>query len=1832
MAPVSEISYFPPLDKCLNGDLLVISWKAVFHAIKGIDALGPENPNTVDGFLCDPETLDILAQPFNAFPKPSSQSKSAFERKTSAINVTPSSKAKFDIKEIKDDAQWLSKEADISEISALRVVIEECQSRPYAKLRGRFSEEELISIQEAAGDNKASHVLPLSLLSSGLDVQTIKADFDSLDSRRARIVATYFSERRYILKCLETLLQRHLYRTAPQNERESRMGLDVFWIENIGERLWKKLSISDEFLLNCVKHIRSCVESITAGSGIYKGEGGREDLEMDWTGTQLAEATHAIEIVFQVVDTSTDIQSSAVVLEWFQLVSQFGFFNDFAMPDPSIQILLLPLQSVVSMVSLTILSVGACRSYFTQSGGVLELENGNPAYIMNPGTLTTLQRIFMDAAAENFATAGPSVFGWGIILQAMRVVLTSRKLLPGSEEMDVSHRLSLDSSYDVEPTPYDAVLEDIMDSTEEDPIQYLVNSAVNSSHVLENLSTLSAHLGGSANAYFSSTIGARMRITILDLISSAVSDVGYISELITATLSAMTGGHTFWDLANVSQLSTINEPINAFLSDSSLMNDLLKASSLRYPYESLPYLKMVRAIAACTTPLVPGQNIPAIEMLRKLPTFTYLLTEDFMHYETANEDENNNTVRLTESVQLFEPRSRSKLLLTQGDLSQSLVRVSDTDFCIRQGTLGRIIYESGPKVALWFHEYSGLKYFGKLLETYLTAAEYFDATVGGPADSEAVAEIIGIFATTLLSITNSLEPGTESKDKAIQILEEASAGLHRNGDIITVVFSIFEEEIQRQSANIGSEALDILISCVQFIYALIPICPSRVWPLLSRSGLLDGSRDGDRISNIVDKVELVSGRYDLLLSCTFLYDSLVEDFVTRAVLRKCGSKSGARFGPDEDVGTGVPDQVISKVLLSFTRYMVDTIESSCTWKFETDIDRLYLNRNIMSTFDNILHCAYGVDIDSKSASKLLSCITPAAKYIAEGFLLKSSGLMRFQPLLRAYLDGFHTADTTNFTQLLNLWTTQVNTTLAFTRTLLRVAILLDIPASQFEGQLFKASPLLARLYASNEAYHLPIVTLFEALIVSASGSPSEPPSLLGHMGAQTSASFLTVLSDLDKPLARKDTVIAIWHLLSIVVSSRQQWFANYLLTGKTPKDALQSASSKEQVVLSRPLLNTALDALSAIDKISKPEALAMLEFVALAQNFWPWAMYGQDKHTDFITGISEFVGHLKPIQPSTALPGGIDACYQTRIAAYIAEILAMHLFHLRQRGDVSLIKGLLPNLSYYSRFAVSPPSYNSSLHGNLKRNFEAKFVGCSLDDFKRTTLEDRKLGRDFFYDIDLASKMLQSDAAWAGKKNDGFSSELEHANVNLSLVDTQIALLHGWKFLILELSSNISKEPELQKIVVKVIIDCLTSNRRSQLSEGIFTKLKQTRADLALILMQRLIEPNILVSEMDDVLFNVWETIRSSSLTFELALGSEDVFYYRSLLKMLFLALRVHVMKKSPSDGNNKVGNSSQLPPMSPVIQTVLEVLERVVAQGIRHLATAIHDQLAGSSPEDIALLTGILQTCLRIPHIEFFYSQIVTTMASCDAARVATTLFSWSDNLAIDGDPIYGELSILFLLELSSMPPMAEQLAIDGVLGHISSANITNYMRRGSVSPFADSVGPQRCYSIWVRGILPLLLNLLDAVQGSIASEVSLFLNQFPSLITNSAKAFDAPEISRTASKTQPKYITLSMCAEVHSLALISYILNIFRERQAGVVDIPEVKWDSASVLENVDFWLGTRAMLRDRILPMGGRDVELTRQNTGESGLYGAKNRLEERVVSELMGIRSILNGGDA
>jgi nuclear pore complex protein Nup188 len=325
MVPLPESSYFASLDKCLNGEIQLISWQAIFYATQRTKEY--QQQDTIDRFLADEKVGELLGNPFNAFPKPSQQSKSAFETKTSAINVTPSSTGRFDIKEVKEDALWLTKEAHIDEISALRVTVIECQDRTFAQLLGPFSTEELAGIQDVTGSGLSS--VPVALLSQGADAETLQKDFDSQDSRRFRLLHTYLSERHFFIKFWTYFFQSSLYHSALLVVHPDAHGKVSSFSEHdeIAQALAKGIEAPNQSLVECIGAIETHIALVQGGSGWYKEDGGREDLEIEWTNTHIAIITQIMEVMFQIIDISSSVTSSTAVLTWLGLVTKWKFFH-----------------------------------------------------------------------------------------------------------------------------------------------------------------------------------------------------------------------------------------------------------------------------------------------------------------------------------------------------------------------------------------------------------------------------------------------------------------------------------------------------------------------------------------------------------------------------------------------------------------------------------------------------------------------------------------------------------------------------------------------------------------------------------------------------------------------------------------------------------------------------------------------------------------------------------------------------------------------------------------------------------------------------------------------------------------------------------------------------------------------------------------------------------------------------------------------------------------------------------------------------------------------------------------------------------------------------------------------------------------------------------------------------------------------------------------------------------------------------------------------------------------------------------------------------------------
>jgi nuclear pore complex protein Nup188 len=129
--------------------------------------------------------------------------------------------------------------------------------------------------------------------------------------------------------------------------------------------------------------------------------------------------------------------------------------------------------------------------------------------------------------------------------------------------------------------------------------------------------------------------------------------------------------------------------------------------------------------------------------------------------------------------------------------------------------------------------------------------------------------------------------------------------------------------------------------------------------------------------------------------------------------------------------------------------------------------------------------------------------------------------------------------------------------------------------------------------------------------------------------------------------------------------------------------------------------------------------------------------------------------------------------------------------------------------------------------------------------------------------------------------------------------------------------------------------------------------------------------------------------------------------------------------------------------------------------------------------PRDLSLLLSLLETVLRLPLIPKIISQLSDICTSSGMIESCLLLFSWSHVLPRSTAPDKTASSLIHAdLSLSSLPLVAEELAVEGVLNRLSTARIIHVLQScpGGVL-LLDNRGAQyqELYTIWSTGILPL-------------------------------------------------------------------------------------------------------------------------------------------------------------
>ena len=1049
------------------------------------------------------------------------------------------------------------------------------------------------------------------------------------------------------------------------------------------------------------------------------------------------------------------------------------------------------------------------------AAGVSTSSEGNSPYILNCAAVNELNEFFSGAAL--LKTSSPSVLAWSIILHKLReLALIARESKEVRQSVRATDKYNTGdysdtdgverssariitssqrrSSTGSDSSQQSTLLEEIYDSVSfsttdgGDQVHLLATSAVDECKVFEVITTIAVEYCTPFGFEHGGKPSQRMRSLLLDLIRGCVPYIAYQPTLLMATLALLTGSERYWETVDRSKQHNKREPGANFMKDIVLKMMIWKPALARFPYETSPFLQLCRALAFFRDGRDPEEPPTWIE-LEELDSFTCQLPAHFDSYVPVRTQEDEDFLQLMTSLSFaVGPDPRRAMVQHYGNNKMSRAATtlaqSPNIFVLPSDTQGRILSSGKPFVVMWHHSYSALTYMGRLLQC-ASMADSSTSESNPTFSEEIVGEIIGLVTAMLSSAASSIpseQSSTFSAESAESILRGASDGLDRNQDVISVIFEIFEKELYKRPKTLEDlRSLNILVQCVQFTFALLLFKPDRVWPFLGRSGLLGIGKDEGQLSAVVATQEMLLGRYDFLLGCIRLFEALIEDAITHVVSRNAPPKAVTRFGDTTSLGAGVSRVAMEKVLESLTRTMIEVFESTMNWKFVEQWERMEINSRLCSIFNKLLGYCFNTNDNPDISQKLTGPLAPAAEYIISVFLSKSNADVTVLPLLHTLSEGIATPGTTLPTGGLQYWTSQVREALKVTSTLIRLNRLLLQTPSHLEDQMFKSASILAKVYTAHESYRLPTIELFESLICSAAATTQQPPSLLGHLGQDTASHFLELLSMLDQPINDAALSSAIWRLLSAVVSKRQQWFAVFVLTGNTPRESFKDKTNSAILKCRRsePFLNTALDRLCNIEKLEPRKALSMLEFVALAADFWPWVLTPIAQHPHFMKALSEFGAHIGSMTATTrrkAYKASSD--YNSpQVLSFVADVLSLYSNYRRQMNDQKFHKSIVPHLAYLIKNAISPPSYSASLHANLGRNFKSKFLGCNLEDLKRTSLNRTQLGDSYFYDLELANKILAHDPAWVGKKDEGFAEEVRKANHDLSVVEAQIVSL-----------------------------------------------------------------------------------------------------------------------------------------------------------------------------------------------------------------------------------------------------------------------------------------------------------------------------------------------------------------------------------------------------------------------------------------------------------------------
>ncbi|CCJ28731.1 unnamed protein product [Pneumocystis jirovecii] len=744
-------------------------------------------------------------------------------------------------------------------------------------------------------------------------------------------------------------------------------------------------------------------------------------------------------------------------------------------------------------------------------------------------------------------------------------------------------------------------------------------------------------------------------------------------------------------------------------------------------------------------------------------------------------------------------------------------------------------------------------------------------------------------------------------------------------------------------------------------------------------------------------------------------------------------------------------------------------------------------------------------------SPIVSLVGSLAEFIVDKFLSQNPNSKCLYTLWKVFKDK-HNA---------NIYKQWVKQTINFIICLIRIREKMKYPLSALERQLFQKLPAILHFLSFSQQYHIPILQLVTDLI---SSSSQELP-LLAYLSDYTTVFIENLKYIISNPIIDQNVKVHVWKFSSAVMKFQQQGLAILLLTGSTTFQQNNFNQEKSNTSLFK-LAILELYKINNLNTISNPIYIAsFLEFIANAQNYWASVVPLEFKDNKFWSEILILIDSISNLK-SNFSEDLTNMCYKISIITFSVQICIAEIYSQSQTQSAIL------ETDFKKIFG-----YRVSLHSNLKKNFERTYPDQSLISFKN-------------------SGIIKSPLYGNNNVSFAYLSEMREANLNLSLLDAQVMLLRAWIFLCSVIFHPKSLEAENLKTYVNVIITALKANSEENIDPSIIMSIACERAELSLFLtmhLQTIKSKFNLGKYFSTILLHAWKAISSVEANFLLSIGTKNSQYTRTILKIIYICL--HGINSSED-----------------------RLSDLVLTRGASKLFSKALETPTSIFPSDIMLFAAIAEEIFDIQGIEALYDTISASMFQHDNFQSIITFFSNIDPIKKNQDSyLFAEASLLFLYVFSSIPSLSEQLVIYGLLNMLIDASICHQIQKRDTHLQNSNTGPisLNLYQLWVRGILPIVLNLLRYVGSRISTEILGFLKIYSVQIQTAFGNWNRPVV-----------VTSLIIEETFLLVMIFDILHMEKNYSSDYL------FNKTELLESITYLLSHPKYLAILIMPVTEMD----------------------------------------